>query len=238
EWGATPVPGYGRPTTDLPDAVALGVDELPLRLARNSALGNDPAHKLGAELRRAGLRGVVVVHQAEALRLAVRPLPVIHEAPVVIALKTQVRGTNRGQVVVDEAAAEVLQTRRAAVIAGAVLRDPDRGGVALVHPAGALDQPLRVDLPTKVIDRLARQRAVFEARGRRARVIIQPQVVVVLTGGNIRRLAAQHASELPTQHRVAQLVLEEEGTGPGGQPVQRITLLRRHEGPHMVREAH
>src|SRR5699024_11443887 len=103
-------------------------------------------------------------HQAEALRLAVRPLPVIHETPVVIALKGQIRGTNRGPVVVDDAAPEVLQSRRAAVIAGSVLRDPDRRGVALVHPAGALDQALRIDVPTEVIERLAGQRAVLGAR--------------------------------------------------------------------------
>src|SRR5699024_12054388 len=64
ERGATPVPGYGRRTTDLPDAVALGLAELPLRLARNSALCDDPASKLSDYLRRAGLHGFVVVHHA------------------------------------------------------------------------------------------------------------------------------------------------------------------------------
>src|SRR5699024_1054572 len=142
---------------------------------------------------RAGLCGVVVVHQAEALRLAVRPLPVIHETPVVIALKGQIRGTNRGQVVVDEAAPEVLQARRAAVIAGTVLRDPDRRGVALVHPTGALDQALRIDFPTEVIDRLAGQRAVLEARRRCARTATHPQIVVLTTRVHTRRQAAPPA---------------------------------------------
>ena len=139
--------------------------------------GDELLVELAAALDGALLGLVVHVDQAEAGGGALDPLPVVAEAPVVVALNGEVALAQGLQVLGDVAGAEAV-----CIVAGSVFGDIDGTGEEVVELLADLDDALRVDLPAEVVGGSVLRRAVGGAADGGAGIVVDAVEVAVAAG--------------------------------------------------------
>src|SRR5690349_322178 len=157
----------------LADRICMSCNVSRIQIRSATSLAND----LGEEATRVAdgalLRLVVEGDQTEPGHLTLVPLPVVDEAPVVVAVNRNSSGPNRAQHL--EVLPEVARPERVDRVARAVLGDPDGQAVGLPRPPCHLTEPGGIHLPAEVVDGHARGRAVVEARHGRAGVVVEAE---------------------------------------------------------------